>query len=687
MPSCTQFCIAIHNLPLTFSAALNREVLLEHLPPTDGIHQWHLGTWGEVTQRSDCQVCKLVTAAINESLQQKEESKVSPEQPLGVLLLPDEASFRLSYPTPLSVRLAFIGIGPGSTHSPDTARLVRHEGIDVARVQNWLRACDGNHSSCTWRDTSAASTIRPSDRTPDAGAIDKTASLHFKSGFNEAATSNFRVIDIEDGYIKPVPLDTRYVALSYVWGQLPMLQLRKDNFKSFTSKGALESIYHNLPRTVTDAIDLLRALDLRYLWIDGLCLIQDDADDVTLGVSMMNSIYHGSYFTVVAAAGQDANAGLPGLQQGFERSGRKQNIVKLPSGLQLTISHSIDWHLRQSIHNQRGWTLQELVLPDRTLIFVNGQAYFRCHEANWSEETWADQQTCWLDADDSNISRLPDPLEGFLPSCWAYQKICEDFSRRKLRNDEDALRALQGILRPTAAGMDTDLIEGLPGYYLDHFLLFISGTGDMRRRSQFASYSWAGWEGSKMWPRENYEWPSLSSQGAATSERDTENILQFLEHNRLVEWSSVGFNAVVKQLTSYDWDAHSLVFELMQKHPTVFGDLTEDPIRNYDNGACAQFGGSSSSGNMPHWGSRRYTWGDKHNVDPGAGVHKRQPLPSFCMSALDLANGQAEFDRLIDRMANVYAKLAMCNWMAVRRIREFNYRMSTIRSCDDADSI
>lgn len=687
MSSCTQFCIAIHKLPSTISTALTREILLEHLPPTNGIHQWHLGTWSEVAQRDHCEVCKLVVSAINESRQQEEGSKVSPKQPLEVLLLPEEASFRVSYPTLMSARLALIGSDGSSAHSPDTARLLRQGGTDVARVKRWLRTCDENHSSCTWRDTSEASIIRKDDRTPDAKAIDGPEPLRFKEEFNEAATSNFRVIDIEGGYIKPVPLDTKYVALSYVWGQLPMLQLRKDNLELLTSRGALESIYEKLPPTITDTIGFLKALGLRYLWIDGLCLIQDDGDDVTLGVSMMNSIYHGSYFTIVAAAGQDANAGLSGLQQEFECPARKQNIVQLPSGLQMTITHSIDWHLKRSIHNQRGWTLQELVLPDRTLIFVNGQAYFRCHEANWSEETWADQQIRWLDADDSNISRLPDPVEGFLPSCWAYQKICEDFSRRKLRNDEDALRALQGILRPTAAGMDTKLIEGLPGYYLDHFLFFISGSGNMRRRSQFASYSWAGWEGSKMWPRENYEWPSHSDQGLATSKRDTENILQFLEHNRLVQWCSVGFDAVVERLTSYDWDEQSRVFELMQTHPPIFGECAEDPVRRYRVQACAQFGGSSTSSNTPRWGSCSYTWRGKDKVDPGAGVYKRQSLPSFCMSALDLANGQAEFDRLIDRMSGTHAILAMCNWMAVRQMREFDYQVCKICFCDDAESM
>ena len=75
---------------------------------------------------------------------------------------------------------------------------------------------------------------------------------------------------------------------------------------------SLQSIRINLPRTINDAIDFVAELGIRYLWVDMLCLVQDDEDDVALGVRMMNSIYHGSYFTLVAGHGFDANAGLSG---------------------------------------------------------------------------------------------------------------------------------------------------------------------------------------------------------------------------------------------------------------------------------------------------------------------------------------------------------------------------------------
>ena len=289
-----------------------------------------------------------------------------------------------------------------------------------------------------------------------------------------------------------MPLDTRYIALSYVWGDIRMPQLQSDNFERLSSEGSLEAIRPDLPKTINDAIDLLRALGERYLWVDGLCLVQDSADDMTTGIRMMNSIYHGSYFTIVAGSGTDAIAGLPGVAPNARGSDPSQAVKEIRPGLAMTTLYSIDYHLRRSVYNTRGWTLQELILPRRAVIFIDGQAHFRCQEANWCEETWSDRWPRWLDPDDSNVARIPDPGEGFLPALWAYQKLAEDYSRRKLRRDGDAIRALAGITRPLAFGMRALVAEGLPGSYLDHFLLFISATGRMRQRTAFASFSWAG---------------------------------------------------------------------------------------------------------------------------------------------------------------------------------------------------
>lgn len=72
------------------------------------------------------------------------------------------------------------------------------------------------------------------------------------------------------------------MTLSYVWAQMPVAQLQKINFEMLTREGRLHKIRQVLPRTITDAIELLRSLGIC------LCLIQDDQDDVGLGSSVMS---------------------------------------------------------------------------------------------------------------------------------------------------------------------------------------------------------------------------------------------------------------------------------------------------------------------------------------------------------------------------------------------------------------
>ncbi|CAO2649177.1 Nn.00g101260.m01.CDS01 [Neocucurbitaria sp. VM-36] len=502
-----------------------------------------------------------------------------------------------------------------------------------------------------------------------------------RRSFHESDTSNFRVIDVESGCIRSVALDIRYVTLSYVWGQLPMFKLLKGNFEHLSQERSLDDILPVLPGTIRDAIELVKALGERYLWVDGLCLVQDDTDDVVLGISMMNSIYRGSYFTIVAGSGAHANAGLPGLRGSTkDDTGNKQITREVAPGIHMAVLHSIDWYLSRSTYNERGWTLQELVLPRRTMIFINDQTYFRCQEANWSEDTWADKWGQWLDADDSDISRIPDPIDGFLPSLWAYQKLCEEFSRRHLRSDGDALRALAGVTRPMAAGMETTTVEGLPGYYLDHFILFIASRGDLRRRDRYASFSWVGWEGQIMWPRENFVWYNETESGTTERHGDTENIFRHLRHHRIISWNTLGLSGHADHLSFRPWELPSLLLEVMQQFPNIFPPSTTDtdPLRDERFRLDRKYsGGSGYSGDVPHWdriptdSSISSKW-EQSSVE----VEKSGPLRSFSIKALDLANGQAEFRRLVARMGQTRERMALQNWMACRDIRAREVRQS-----------
>lgn len=62
-------------------------------------------------------------------------------------------------------------------------------------------------------------------------------------------------------------------------------------------------------------------------------MVQDVVDSVAAGIAVMDKIYEHSYFTIVAAAGSDANAGLSGVRPGTRRT--EQTVAEVVSGVRL----------------------------------------------------------------------------------------------------------------------------------------------------------------------------------------------------------------------------------------------------------------------------------------------------------------------------------------------------------------
>jgi hypothetical protein len=74
---------------------------------------------------------------------------VDPAQAIRILIFPDEQSFRLSYPSRLGTRLAFVTGNGVQGLSPDTARPIDTAGIQTSTIRNWLHACCASHDACS----------------------------------------------------------------------------------------------------------------------------------------------------------------------------------------------------------------------------------------------------------------------------------------------------------------------------------------------------------------------------------------------------------------------------------------------------------------------------------------------------------------------------------------------------------
>jgi hypothetical protein len=89
------------------------------------------------------------------------------------------------------------------------------------------------------------------------------------------------------------------------------LQATKENTNELEAVGRLHGI--GVPLTIRDAMTACKKLGERYLWVDRLCIIQDDMDIKQSQIDAMGEIFRCASFTIAAIAGDGAHHGLPGV--------------------------------------------------------------------------------------------------------------------------------------------------------------------------------------------------------------------------------------------------------------------------------------------------------------------------------------------------------------------------------------
>ncbi|KAF8963356.1 heterokaryon incompatibility protein-domain-containing protein [Flammula alnicola] len=185
-----------------------------------------------------------------------------------------------------------------------------------------------------------------------------------------------RVIDVGTSSSSVIKLlDTKgkfrgpYTLLSYSWGPPPHdYQTTLSNHSSYQT--AIIFPKGKVPKTIVDAIELTRMLGIQYLWVDALCIIQDDAADWATESARMADYYGNGYLTITAAASKDAYMGcfLPRAPQSSARFhyitnsgiGGELTVFALPPEKENIQANYVVFEAEPI--TGRGWTLQERVL-------------------------------------------------------------------------------------------------------------------------------------------------------------------------------------------------------------------------------------------------------------------------------------------------------------------------------------
>jgi hypothetical protein len=182
-----------------------------------------------------------------------------------------------------------------------------------------------------------------------------------------------------------------YVALSYVWGQTEGLRTEKTLLPQLQEPGALLRLGPSLPETIRDAMGLVELLGERYLWVDSLCIPQDDEENKLRDINRMAEIYSNSLVTIIAADGHDSGYGLPGIQ-GLSRARELHQEVFRLEGNEMVVQQQLpkselEWMARSQVpYFQRGWTFQEYLFSKRRLMFESQIVRWECASCTWNED-------------------------------------------------------------------------------------------------------------------------------------------------------------------------------------------------------------------------------------------------------------------------------------------------------------
>lgn len=232
----------------------------------------------------------------------------------------------------------------------------------------------------------------------------------------------------------------RYAALSYCWGNVkPTATTTKETLSSH-----LQCIeFSTLPQCLQDAVTVTRGLGIRYLWIDALCIIQDDSDDWGRESGTMYQIFYNSFVTIAAAASQSFNEGfliprrVEAIDISFSSTLNPQvvgsfSLSTLPNPERRNMKHDpLELELRYCKWNTRGWVWQEQKLSKRLLVFGKQMIHLKCDHCIRSENG--------VNVEDANP-----PREGGRES-WT--DLLDEFAGKQLTFRQDKLPAISGVFK------------------------------------------------------------------------------------------------------------------------------------------------------------------------------------------------------------------------------------------------
>ena len=380
------------------------------------------------------------------------------------------------YEAPVSESVKFLTGGSADT-PPHIRALVSHRPVwgdplqqgCLNMVRTWISNCHRNHHKCS----------QLSERhTP-------------KRLVNVRQSDLFLEINPPPG----IP----YVILSYCWGSAAVFSTTSANLARYQ-----ECIdFDGNIKTFADAIEFTRRLKIDYIWIDALCIIQDQANDWEVECQKMGQYYSNAYLTISVLDAASSH-------EGFLSPRTTLDSVDLFRSPPVKLRHRLPMRrqiFENAILNKRGWTFQERLLSTRIVHFSRTEMFWECQTCSTREsdasEHWDSIDTSSLvHSEGDDFKRILLHIRRYLDAdnqekayrIWYH--LVKQFSRRTLTKFSDRLPAVSAIARHFAKALSARYIAGSWAEDL-HGLLWAR----LQRRNQ----TYHGY-----WEEDNFRAPSWS---------------------------------------------------------------------------------------------------------------------------------------------------------------------------------
>ncbi|KAF2839869.1 hypothetical protein M501DRAFT_932939, partial [Patellaria atrata CBS 101060] len=247
----------------------------------------------------------------------------------------------------------------------------------------------------------------------------------------------------------------------------------------------------DLPGTITDAILVTRKLSVRYLWVDAICIIQDDMDDWETQGSQMDTIFFNSWLTIAADCAEDSQSGfirnrntlsiVPCIHPSIFKNDKTRHDGNMVNG---DVVCHFPASFPSSYLEDRGWIMQEELLSRRLLHYEEETVTWECPSAIPSERSPQMKSTpknldryalqrirFWYPR--NVITALTRPLT-VLQNYQLWHRLVKNYSNRHLSVPTDILPAIAGLANAWNLNSDTyiaglwraDLIHSLAWHHV-----------------------------------------------------------------------------------------------------------------------------------------------------------------------------------------------------------------------------